>query len=110
MGGEPTFVSIDDMEGEQWNSKALGEDKLKLSSELLVSLKDHFAEDGLLHYGQGKWYPGEELPRWALGLFWRTDNKPLWHDKSLLDDTRSKNKVAKTTAQKIINKLTDKLD
>lgn len=109
MGGEPTFVSIDDMEGEEWNNKALGEDKLRLSSELLLSLKDHFAENGLLHYGQGKWYPGEELPRWALGLFWRTDNKPLWHDKNLLDDTQSKNKVAKTMAQKIIYKLSEKL-
>ena len=110
MGGEPTFVSIDDMEGEEWSSKALGEDKLRLSSELLLSLKEHFAENGLLHHGQGKWYPGEELPRWALGLFWRTDNKPLWHDKNLLDDTRSTNKVSKTSAQKLINKLTDKLE
>jgi uncharacterized protein (DUF2126 family) len=31
MGGEPTFVSIDDMDGEQWNTEALGEEKRQLS-------------------------------------------------------------------------------
>jgi len=84
MGGEPTFVSIDDMESEQWNTKALGEDKLHMSKALLLRLKDHFAPKGLLHYGQGKWYPGEEVPRWALGVFWRKDNEPLWNNTKLL--------------------------
>ena len=84
MGGEPTFVSIDDMESAQWNTEALGKDKLALAKTLLLRLRDHFAPKGLLHYGQGKWYPGEEVPRWALGLFWRTDGEPLWQDKDLL--------------------------
>lgn len=84
MGGEPTFVSIDDMDSAQWNTKALGADKLKLAKDLLISLKDKFSTQALLHYGQGKWYPGEELPRWALGCFWRTDGEALWHDPSLL--------------------------
>ncbi len=84
MGGEPTFVSIDDMESEQWNTEALGRDKLRLSKTLLLKLRDHFAPHGLLHYGQGKWYPGEEVPRWALGLYWRKDNEPLWLDPKLL--------------------------
>ena len=84
MGGEPTFVSIDDMESAQWNTDALGEDKLRLAKTLLLRLRDHFAPHGLLHYGQGKWYPGEEIPRWALGVFWRTDGEPLWQNKSLL--------------------------
>jgi uncharacterized protein (DUF2126 family)/transglutaminase-like putative cysteine protease len=78
MGGEPTFVSIDDMESEQWNTGALGADKLSLSKTLLLKIRDRFAPNGLLHYGQGKWYPGEEVPRWALGVFWRTDGEPLW--------------------------------
>lgn len=84
MGGEPTFVSIDDMESDQWNTGALGEHKLSLSKTLLLKLRDHFAPNGLLHYGQGKWYPGEEVPRWALGVYWRTDGEPLWQDPKLL--------------------------
>jgi uncharacterized protein (DUF2126 family)/transglutaminase-like putative cysteine protease len=84
MGGEPTFVSVDDMESPQWNTEALGEDKLKLAKDLLLRLKDRFAPQGLLHYGQGKWYPGEEIPRWALGLFWRKDGEPLWRDSECL--------------------------
>lgn len=84
MGGEPTFVSIDDMESEQWNTGALGEDKLSLAKTLLLRLRDRYAPKGLLHYGQGKWYPGEEVPRWALGVFWRKDAEPLWDNPDLL--------------------------
>ena len=84
MGGEPTFVSIDDMESAQWNTAALGDDKLALAKKLSLRLRETFAPGGLLHYGQGKWYPGEEIPRWALGCFWRTDGEPLWQDTSLL--------------------------
>ncbi len=84
MGGEPTFVSIDDMESPQWNTEALGDEKLRLSKTLLMRLRDHFAPNGILHYGQGKWYPGEEVPRWALGLYWRKDEYPLWQDPKLL--------------------------
>lgn len=84
MGGEPTFVSIDDMESAQWNTDALGDDKLSLAKTLLLRLRDRYAQKGLLHYGQGKWYPGEEIPRWALGVFWRKDNEPLWNNSKLL--------------------------
>ena len=86
MGGEPTFVSIDDMEGAQWNNAALGKEKRELAGQLLQRLKTHFAPSGMLHYGQGKWYPGEPLPRWALTMFWRKDQKPIWTDDSLLAD------------------------
>ncbi|MCH1925876.1 transglutaminase family protein [Shewanella sp. C32] len=84
MGGEPTFVSIDDMDSAQWNTAALGADKLTLAKDLLLRMKQQFGGNGLLHYGQGKWYPGEEVPRWALGCFWRTDGEALWHDPTLL--------------------------
>ena len=84
MGGEPTFVSIDDMEGDEWNTQALGEHKRQLAGDLLHRLESRFAPGGLLHYGQGKWYPGEPLPRWALNVFWRTDGHALWGDQRLL--------------------------
>lgn len=86
MGGEPTFVSIDDMESPEWNTEALGYHKRERAGVLLSKLRDAFAPGGLLHYGQGKWYPGEPLPRWALGCFWRTDGQPLWKNPELLAD------------------------
>ncbi len=84
MGGEPTFVSVDDMDHPQWNTEALGEDKRRLAGDLFRRLANHFAPEGLLHYGQGKWYPGEQLPRWALTAMWRKDGEPVWQDRSLL--------------------------
>jgi uncharacterized protein (DUF2126 family)/transglutaminase-like putative cysteine protease len=78
VGGEPTFVSIDDMEGAEWNYTAMSEAKLELATKLVYRLRERFAPGGLLHFGQGKWYPGEPLPRWALSVFWRRDGENLW--------------------------------
>jgi uncharacterized protein (DUF2126 family) len=78
QGGEPTFVSIDDRDGAEWNTEALGARKRVLAGQLLARLKEHYAPRGLRHFGQGKWYPGEQLPRWSLNLFWRSDGEPLW--------------------------------
>jgi uncharacterized protein (DUF2126 family)/transglutaminase-like putative cysteine protease len=86
MGGEPTFVSIDDMDGEEWNTAALGPAKLRLAGVLLKRLRRQFAPGGFLHFGQGKWYPGESLPRWAFSCFWRADGLPLWHDPQWVAD------------------------
>src|SRR6201999_418625 len=83
MGGEPTFVSIDDYQTAEWNTAALGPNKRGLADQLIRRLAGKFASGGLIHYGQGKWYPGEPLPRWALSLVWRADGKPVWHDPAL---------------------------
>ena len=78
QGGEPTFVSVDDREGAEWNTEAMGPTKRILSADLMDKLRARYGEGGLLHYGQGKWYPGEQLPRWSLNLFWRKDKEPVW--------------------------------
>lgn len=84
MGGEPTFISIDDFESVQWQVEALGDEKRKIAAQLLKHLKNKFSRDGaLLHYGLGKWYSGEDLPRWALGCYWRRDGVPIWRKPEL---------------------------
>jgi uncharacterized protein (DUF2126 family)/transglutaminase-like putative cysteine protease len=84
QGGEPTFVSIDDMDGPEWNFTALSPRKWILAERLAWRLRERFAPGALMFYGQGKWYPGEPLPRWALGIQWRADGVPVWRDAALL--------------------------
>jgi uncharacterized protein (DUF2126 family)/transglutaminase-like putative cysteine protease len=88
MGGEPTFVSTTNRDGEEWNYTALSPEKQVKGEELLLRLRGKYATAGsLLHFGQGKWYPGEVLPRWAYGCYWRLDGQPIWKDDKLIAKT-----------------------
>lgn len=109
MGGEPTFVSIDDMESAQWNIAAFGKEKRLLAEELLLKLRKEFGRGGILYFGQGKWYPGEPIPRWALGLFWRTDKQPLWKNSKLLVERTAPGKTKPEQAKLFVDALCGEL-
>ncbi|MDB5172335.1 MAG: transglutaminase domain protein, partial [Phycisphaerales bacterium] len=109
MGGEPTFVSIDDMDGPEWTSAALGAMKYRRGDELVRRLRDKFAPEGFLHHGQGKWYPGESLPRWAMGLYWRKDGQPVWRDKSLIADETRPHRHTENDARAFAVRLAERL-
>ncbi|MFV0681591.1 DUF2126 domain-containing protein [Ottowia sp.] len=109
MGGEPTFVGIDDRDGAEWNTAALGPTKRVFALDLLHRLKNRYGPNGFLHLGQGKWYPGEQLPRWALSLFWRPDGQPLWRNPALQADERQPHHAKAEDAQRFIHALAERL-
>ncbi|MEQ8346032.1 MAG: transglutaminase family protein [Sneathiellaceae bacterium] len=110
MGGEPTFVSVDDMDHPQWNTAALGADKRRLAGELFRRLSAKFAANGLLHYGQGKWYPGEQLPRWALTALWRKDGEAVWQDGRLLAQPEQPGKADAAAAEALGQAIAEELE
>ncbi len=105
MGGEPTFVSRDDPDAEEWNTAALGPTKRLRALDLFYRMAARYAPQGLLHLGQGKWYPGEPLPRWSLNCYWRKDGQPLWNDHKLYADERQPGLSTVDSAQAFIQQL-----
>ena len=109
MGGEPTFVSLDDRLGDEWHFTALSPEKKKLGFDLFQRLSKRFATGALAQHAQGKWYPGEILPRWAMNMFWRVDQQALWLDDSLLADPDVKGKLKPDVAGAFLEALADVL-
>jgi uncharacterized protein (DUF2126 family) len=110
QGGEPTFVSVDDPDGLEWNFTALGPGKRRLAGQLFRRLAHRFAHDPLLHYGQGKWYPGEQLPRWALGCFFRKDGESIWRREELFASDEHDYGASSSSAARFVERLAAKLE
>jgi uncharacterized protein (DUF2126 family)/transglutaminase-like putative cysteine protease len=110
MGGEPTFVSTTNRDGLEWNFTALSPEKQEKGEKLLKRLRQHFAPGSLLHYGQGKWYPGEVLPRWSYGCYWRKDGEPVWSKDGLIAETGTNYKVTAEDSRHFLSKLAERLE
>ncbi|MCM2290839.1 transglutaminase family protein [Allorhizobium sp. BGMRC 0089] len=110
MGGEPTFVSIDDFQSEEWNTAAVGPTKRAKADLLIRRLRQRFAPGGFLHYGQGKWYPGESLPRWTFSLYWRRDGLPVWQNPELVALEDKNYQVTHEDAAKLLQAIAVELD
>jgi uncharacterized protein (DUF2126 family)/transglutaminase-like putative cysteine protease len=109
MGGEPTFVSTQDRDAAEWNIDALGPTKRGYATELVQKLRAEYGQGGFLHFGQGKWYPGEQLPRWALSIFWRKDGQPVWQNPALFTDERKPCNYTTADAKRFADTLAGKL-
>lgn len=109
MGGEPTFVAIDDPDGEEWNTTAVGPTKRTLAADLYHRLRSRYGAGGLVHFGQGKWYPGEQLPRWSLNCSWRRDGEPLWMNDALIADESQSGQATAATAEAFLRQVAVRL-
>jgi uncharacterized protein (DUF2126 family)/transglutaminase-like putative cysteine protease len=109
MGGEPTFVSDENAQAPEWNTAALGENKRRIAANLFNKLKARYAPSGLSHFGQGKWYPGEQLPRWSLNCFWRKDGESVWADAELIADETRRYPEAEVNAPRLLRAVAEQL-
>jgi uncharacterized protein (DUF2126 family)/transglutaminase-like putative cysteine protease len=109
MGGEPTFVAVNDRDAPEWNTDALGPTKRGFATELVHKLRNEYGQGGFLHFGQGKWYPGEQLPRWALNIYWRADGERIWDNPALFVDERVPTHYTSEDAQRFTKRLSAKL-
>jgi uncharacterized protein (DUF2126 family)/transglutaminase-like putative cysteine protease len=109
MGGEPTYVATADRDAAEWNTDALGPTKRGYATELVQRLRAEYGDGGFVHMGQGKWYPGEQLPRWALSIFWRADGQPTWHNPALFADERDPGSYTADDARRFTQALARKL-
>lgn len=109
MGGEPTFVAVDDPDGDEWNTDALGPTKRLRAADLFLRMRERYAPAGLVHFGQGKWYPGEQLPRWSLNCFWRRDGEPL-ADPAMFADEREPSAITTGQAADFLQRVAQYLE
>jgi len=109
MGGEPTFVAVDDPDGEEWNTSALGPTKRRYAAEIYHRMRKQYAPQGLAHFGQGKWYPGEQLPRWSLNCYWRKDGEPIWVNPALIADERTHYGATDVQSQRFLTRVAAEL-
>jgi len=109
MGGEPTFVSSLSPDEPEWNVAALGGQKLPIADRLLRRLHALWQPGALLHHGQGKWYPGEQLPRWSLGCFFRRDGVAVWQDPKLIAQESAPPGHTRVEAERFVKRLIEVL-
>ncbi len=110
MGGEPTFVAESDRDADEWTIAAVGPTKRIFADKLIHRLKKKYAPEGLLTHGQGKWYPGEPLPRWAFALYWRSDGEPLWKNTDLIQKEDEPASFGPEDAETLANAIAERLD
>jgi len=109
VGGEPTFIAMDDMDGAEWNTLALGPRKREFAGRLFRRVFAEYGKGGFVHHGQGKWYPGEPLPRWVLSCYWRKDKEPIWRDQALLSDPATSGTQTPEDARRFVTALAERL-
>ncbi|MEM1148953.1 MAG: transglutaminase family protein [Pseudomonadota bacterium] len=109
QGGEPTFIATSDRDADEWTIAAVGPTKQAYADALARRLLNRFAKGGLLTHGQGKWYPGEPLPRWAYSIVWRTDSVPLWRNPDRVATEGTSETPSLEAASAFLEKLATKL-